>query len=244
MPPANLQTQPPRLQKIEFQRSLESASFAKILIENRSDDVAVSDSISWSWSAVESRVRKDRLSALYIGLGIVTVLAAGAVYLFLLSHEEKKETTTFDPNRPVPDDVTLKRRLKPEQYHVVRENGTETAFQNEFWENERAGIYVDIITGEPLFTSLDKFDGGTGRPSSPNQSQRSLGREGGQFKRDMQRTDVRAKRSDAHLGHLLPDPTSPTGKRYAVKSAALRFIRSEQMKDQGYEEFLSFVEKK
>jgi methionine-R-sulfoxide reductase len=195
---------------------------------------------------ITSRITSEERSTLsfYIGLGIFVVLAAGAIYLFLLSHEEKKETTTFDPNRPVPDDVTLKRRLKPEQYHVVRENGTETAFQNEFWENERAGIYVDIITGEPLFSSVDKFDGGTGRPSFTKPISNDLLVEKEDNSNGMQRIDVRAKRSDAHLGHLFPDPTSPTGKRYAVESAALRFILSEQMKDQGYEKFLPFVEKK
>jgi len=195
---------------------------------------------------ITSRITSEERSTLsfYIGLGIFVVLAAGAIYLFLLSHEEKKETTTFDPNRPVPDDVTLKRRLKPEQYHVVRENGTETAFQNEFWENERAGIYVDIITGEPLFSSVDKFDGGTGRPSFTKPISKDLVVEKADNSNGMQRIDVRAKRSDAHLGHLFPDPASPTGQRYAVESAALRFIPLEQMKDQGYEKFLSFVEKK
>jgi len=195
---------------------------------------------------ITSRITSEEKSTLssYIGLGIAVVLAAGAVYLFLVSHEEKKEITTFDPNRPVPDDVTLRRRLKPEQYHVVRENGTETAFQNEFWENERAGIYVDIITGEPLFSSVDKFDGGTGRPSFTKPISNDLLVEKEDNSNGMQRIDVRAKRSDSHLGHLFPDPTSPTGKRYAVESAALRFILLEQMKDQGYEKFLSFVEKK
>jgi methionine-R-sulfoxide reductase len=195
---------------------------------------------------ITSRITSEEKSTLsfYIGLGIFVVLAAGAIYLFLLSHEEKKETTTFDPNRPVPDDVTLRRRLKPEQYRVVRENGTETAFQNEFWENERAGIYADIITGEPLFSSVDKFDGGTGRPSFTKPISNDLLVEKEDNSNGMQRIDVRAKRSDAHLGHLFPDPTSPTGKRYAVESAALRFILLEQMKDQGYEKFLSFVEKK
>ena len=195
---------------------------------------------------ITSRITSEEKSTLssYIGLGIAVVLAAGAIYLFLASHEEKKEITTFDPNRPVPDDVTLRRRLKPEQYRVVRENGTETAFQNEFWENERAGIYVDIITGEPLFSSVDKFDGGTGRPSFTKPISNDLLVEKEDNSNGMQRIDVRAKRSDAHLGHLFPDPTSPTGKRYAVESAALRFILLEQMKDQGYEKFLSVVEKK
>jgi len=195
---------------------------------------------------ITSRITSEEKSTLssYIGLGIAVVLAAGAVYLFLASHEEKKQVTTFDPNRPVPDDVTLRRRLKPEQYHVVRENGTETAFQNEFWENERAGIYVDIITGEPLFSSVDKFDGGTGRPSFTKPISKDLVVEKADNSNDMQRIDVRAKRSDAHLGHLFPDPTSPTGQRYAVESAAFRFIPLEQMKDQGYETFLAVVEKK
>jgi methionine-R-sulfoxide reductase len=195
---------------------------------------------------ITSRITSEEKSTLssYIGLGIAVVLAAGAIYLFLASHEEKKEITTFDPNRPVPDDVTLRRRLKPEQYRVVRENGTETAFQNEFWDNQRAGIYVDIITGEPLFSSLDKFDGGTGRPTFTKPITDGLLVEKEDNSNGMQRIDVRAKRSDAHLGHLFPDPTSPTGKRYAVESAAFRFIPVEQMKDQGYEKFLSFVEKK
>ena len=195
---------------------------------------------------ITSRITSEERSTLssYVGLGIAVVLAAGAISLFLLSHEEKKEITTFDPNRPVPDDVTLRRRLKPEQYRVVRENGTETAFQNEFWDNERAGIYCDVVTGEPLFSSVDKFDGGTGRPSFTKPISKDLLVERPDNSNGMQRIDVRAKRSDAHLGHLFPDPASPTGQRYAVESAALRFIPLEQMKDQGYEKFLSFVEKK
>ena len=194
---------------------------------------------------IASRITSEERSTLssYIGLGIAVVLAAGAIYLFLASHEEKKQVTTFDPDRPVPDDVTLRRRLKPEQYHVVRENGTETAFQNEFWENQRAGIYVDVITGEPLFSSLEKYDGGTGRPSFTKPISKDLVVEKADNSDGMQRIDVRAKRSDAHLGHLFPDPTSPTGQRYAVESAAFRFIPLEQMKDQGYEKFLSAVEK-
>ena len=195
---------------------------------------------------ITSRITSEEKSTLssYIGLGIAVVLAAGAIYLFLASHEEKKEITTFDPNRPVPDDVTLRRRLKPEQYRVVRENGTETAFQNEFWNNERAGIYCDVITGEPLFSSVDKYDGGTGRPSFTKPISKDLLLEKPDGSNDMQRIDVRARRSDAHLGHLFPDPASPTGQRYAIESAALRFIPLEQMKDQGYEKFLSYVEKK
>ena len=195
---------------------------------------------------VGGRITSEERSTLstYIGLGVVTVLAAGAVYFFLVSHQEKKEVTGFDPNRPVPNDATLRRRLKPEQYSVVRENKDQTAFQNEFWGNERAGIYVDVITGEPLFTSLDKFDGGTGRPTFTKPISKDLLVEKADTSRDMQRTEVRAKRSDAHLGYFFADPTSPTGQRYAVNSAAFRFIPIERMKDEGYEAFLPLVEKK
>ena len=195
---------------------------------------------------VGGRITSEERSTLstYIGLGVVTVLAAGAVYFFLVSHQEKKEVTGFDPNRPVPNDVTLRRRLKPEQYSVVRENKDQTAFQNEFWDNERVGIYVDVITGEPLFTSLDKFDGGTGRPTFTKPTSKDLLVEKADTSRDMQRTEVRAKRSDAHLGYFFADPTSPTGERYAVNSAAFRFIPIERMKDEGYEAFLPLVEKK
>ena len=195
---------------------------------------------------VGGRITSEERSTLstYIGLGVVTVLAAGAVYFFLVSHQEKKEVTGFDPNRPVPNDATLRRRLKPEQYSVVRENKDQTAFQNEFWNNERVGIYVDVITGEPLFTSLDKFDGGTGRPTFTKPISKDLLVEKADSSRDMQRTEVRAKRSDAHLGYFFADPTSPTGERYAVNSAALRFIPIERMKDEGYEAFLPLVEKK
>src|SRR5947208_4194332 len=145
----------------------------------------------------------------YVGLGIVTVLAAGAVYFFLLSHQEKKEVTGFDPNRPVPNDATLKRRLKPDQYLVVRENGTETAFQHEFWDNERVGIYVDVITGEPLFTSLDKFDGATIRPTFTKPISKDLVVEKADTSRDMKRTEVSAKRIADHHSYSFPDPPSP-----------------------------------
>src|SRR5882757_4810137 len=185
---------------------------------------------------VGGRITSEERSTLstYIGLGVVTVLAAGAVYFFLVSHQEKKEVTGFDPNRPVPNDVTLRRRLKPEQYSVVRENRDQTAFQNEFWDNERVGIYVDVITGEPLFTSLDKFDGGTGRPTFTKPISKDLVVERVDTSRDMQRTEVRAKRSDAHLVHLFAAPTSRTGHGYAVTWAASLFIRTKRIKEEGY----------
>jgi peptide methionine sulfoxide reductase msrA/msrB len=192
------------------------------------------------------RITSEEKSTLstYIGVGVVIVLGVAGIYFFFLAHKETKESTGFDPDRPVPSDATLKRRLKPEQYTVVREGGTETAFQNQYWDNERVGIYADVITGEPLFTSADKFNGGTGRPTFSKPISKDLLVEVPDTSRDMQRTEVRAKRSNARLGHLFPDPTSPTGQRYAVNSAAFRFIPLEQMKEEGYEKFLPLLEKK
>jgi len=182
--------------------------------------------------------------SMYIGLIVVAVLGAGGIYFFFLARERTKEVTGFDPNRPLPSDAILRRRLKPDQYFVVREAGTETAFQNAFWNNERTGIYVDVITGEPLFTSLDKFDGATGRPTFTKPISKDVLVEKPDTSHDMQRTEVCAKRSNAHLGHLFSDPTSPTGQRYAVNSAAFHFIPMERMKEEGYEAFLSLLEKK
>jgi methionine-R-sulfoxide reductase len=182
--------------------------------------------------------------SMYVGVSIAVVLIAGALYFFFLAQKEKRETTGFDPNRPVPSDAVLKHRLKAEEYSVVRGGGTQTPFQNEFWENQRTGIYVDVITGEPLFTSLDKFDGGVGLPTFSKPISKDLLVENLDTSRDMQRTEVRAKRSNAHLGYLYPEPKSPTGQSYTVYSAAFHFIPIERMKGDGYEAFLSLVEKK
>ena len=192
------------------------------------------------------RITSEEKSSLstYIGVTIAVVLTTGALYFFFLAQQEKKETRGFDPNRPIPSDAVLKHRLKAEEYFVVREGGTQTLFQNEFWNNERTGIYVDVITGEPLFTSLDKFDSGLGLPAFSKPISKDLLVEKPDTSNDMQRTEVRAKRSNAHLGHLFPDPKSSTGQRYSVNSAAFHFIPIEGMKDKGYEAFLSLLEKK
>ena len=180
----------------------------------------------------------------YVGVSIAVVLGVGAIYFFFLSEKEKRESTGFDPNRPVPSDAVLKRRLKAEEYWVVRQGGTETPFQNEFWNSDRTGIYVDVTTGEPLFTSLDKFDGQLGLPTFSKPISKDLLVERPDNSNGMQRTEVRAKRSNAHLGHLFAEPKSPTGQMYAVNSAAFHFIPKEEMKKQGYEAYLPLLEKK
>ena len=192
------------------------------------------------------RITSEERSAIstYVGVGIAIVLIAGGLYIFFLTQKEKKETTGFDPNWPVPSDAVLKRRLTAEQYYVVRQGGTETPFQSKFWNNERTGIYVDVITGEPLFTSLDKYDGQIGMPTFSKPVSKDLLVEVPDNSHDMRRTEIRAKRSNGHLGYLFPDPKSPTGQSYSVNSAAFHFIPKEEMKNKGYEAFLPLLDKK
>lgn len=192
------------------------------------------------------RITSEEKSTLstYVGLAVLISLAAGAVYFFFLAQQEKSDTTGFDPGRPVPSDSVLKRRLKPEEYNVVRENGTQMPFQNEFWNNDRPGLYVDVITGEPLFTSVDKYDAGLGMPTFSKPISKDLLVENIDASHEMQRTEVRAKRSNSHLGHVFPDPASPTGQRYTLNSAAFRFIPVERIKQEHYEPFLPLTEKK
>ena len=192
------------------------------------------------------RITSEEKSAIstYVGAGIAVLLIAGGLSFFFLAQKEKKETTTFDPNRPIPTDTVLKQRLKGEEYSVVREGGSQRAFQNQFWNNEKTGIYVDVITGEPLFTSIDKFDAGVGFPTFAKPISNDLLAESLDTSHDMQRTEVHAKRSNAHLGYVFPDPKSPTGQRYVVYSAAFHFVPIEEMKDRGYKAYVSLFEKK
>ena len=190
-----------------------------------------------------SRITADDTSrvSMCVGCGVAALLLGVAIYFGLAAHAVTKETTGFDPNRPVPSDAVLRSRLNADQYRVTRENGTETAFQNKLWNNVQPGIYVDVITGEPLFSSVDKFDGGTGRPTFSKPISKDSIIQKDDNSHDMHRIELRAKRSDAHLGHLVVDPTSPSGQRYAVNSAALRFIPTDDMQHEGYAAYLSLV---
>jgi len=183
-----------------------------------------------------ARITSSETSRISVVIGVIigVLLVAIVLYFAVFAHSVKEQMTGFDPNRPLPDDATLRKRLSPEQYHVVRENATETAFKNKLWNNFLPGIYVDIITREPLFSSADKFDGGTGRPTFTKPISNDLIAQYDDNSYDMHRIEVRSKRSNAHLGHLIQDPTSPTGQRYAVNSIALYFIPVEEMDHAGY----------
>src|SRR4051812_30691831 len=174
------------------------------------------------------------------------VLTLGAVFLFLdragAQSKDQPQPSTAAVNT---NNADLKSKLTPEQYRVAVQCGTEPPFRNAYWDNHKPGIYVDIISGKPLFTSLDKFDSGTGWPSFTKPVEKAQVVEKTDSTLGMERTEVKGKESDAHLGHVFDDgPRDKGGMRYCINSAALKFIPVEKLQEEGYGEYLKLFEQK
>ncbi len=189
-----------------------------------------------TYSAYYYQITKNLL----YGLGIITYISfVGFSYSFAQTDTDKEKDTEVNMEIKKPSKEEIKKTLSPLQYRVTQENGTEAPFNNEYWDNKKEGIYVDIVSGEPLFSSLDKYDSGTGWPSFTKPIDHKAISTKDDTKLFMKRTEVRSKVGDSHLGHLFNDgPKETGGNRYCMNSSSMRFIAVEDMQKEGYGELL------